>query len=391
MSLTDEELRRPLRPRRRLAGLLAVKLRPVTWVSGLVIVLAIMGVTYVMRSGDPLDGEPVVRVKVPPLEQAAAPAPPPPPAPAPTEAETVEEAHPAPEEIELPEDPGSVEGGPEMAESLVAAPAPGMTEKGPEGPIPRIASDGRTPARVYARPVDQAVLQSDKPRIALMLGGMGLNDALTRRAIGLPGEITLAFAPYGKNAKDLAAAARSQGHELMLQLPMEPFGYPAADPGPRTLRAGAAGSRNMDDLMWHLSRFPGYFGIVNYLGASFLADKSAAGPVFAEAAARGLFWLDDGSVARSSALSLGPQLGLSVRQAAMNVDARTRDGVKAKLAELEARALEGGIAVGTGTGLDVTMDAVEQWLEGLADRGFVLVPVSAAYRFEPAVGTAPVE
>ena len=386
MSLTDEELRRPLRPRPRLAALRALKLRPVTWVFTLVIALAVAGVTYVVRSGDPLDGEPVVRMKVPPMDVVVAPKPPPP-----APAEPVEEAPSGSDEIDLTQDPGAVEGGLEMAQSLVTAPAPGMTEKGPNGPIPRIASDGRTPANVYARPLDPAVLESDLPRIALVLGGMGLNDALTRRAIGLPGEITLAFAPYGKNAKDLAAAARAEGHELMLQLPMEPFGFPAADPGPRTLRAGEAASSNMDDLMWHFSRFPGYFGIVNYLGASFLADKSAAGPVFAEAAGRGLFWLDDGSVKRSSAMTLGPQLGLTVRQASMNIDARTRDAVKAKLAELETLALEGGIAVGTGTGLDVTMDAVEHWAKGLADRGFLLVPVSAAYRFEPAVGTAPLE
>ena len=386
MSLTDEELRRPLRPRPRLAALRALKLRPVTWVFTLVIALAVAGVTYVVRSGDPLDGEPVVRMKVPSMDVVAAPKPPPP-----APAEPVEEAPSGSDEIDLTQDPGAVEGGLEMAQSLVTAPAPGMTEKGPNGPIPRIASDGRTPANVYARPPDPAVLESNLPRIALVLGGMGLNDALTRRAIGLPGEITLAFAPYGKNAKDLAAAARAEGHELMLQLPMEPFGFPAADPGPRTLRAGEAASSNMDDLMWHFSRFPGYFGIVNYLGASDLADKSAAGPVFAEAAGRGLFWLDDGSVKRSSAMTLGPQLGLTVRQASMNVDARTRDAVKAKLAELETLALEGGIAVGTGTGLDVTMDAVEHWAKGLADRGFLLVPVSAAYRFEPAVGTAPLE
>lgn len=31
-----------------------------------------------------------------------------------------------------------------------------------------------------------------------------------------------------------------QGHEVMLQPPMEPFDYPLADPGPKTLRAGAA-------------------------------------------------------------------------------------------------------------------------------------------------------
>lgn len=384
MSLTDEELRRPLRPRRRLAGLLRLKARPVTLLSVLVIAMAVTGVTWVIRAGDPLDGEPVVRLKMPAMEQ-----PPDPPAAPP--AEKAEEAPPPPDEIDLAEDPGSVEGGPDSALGLVAAPAPGLSEKGPDGPLPRISTDGRTPAAVYARPVEPGVLEADKPRIALMLGGMGLNDELTRRAIGLVPEITLAFAPYGENARDLAAAARANGHELLLQLPMEPFGYPAADPGPRTLRAGDAASGNLADLNWHLSRFQGYFGVVNYLGARFLSDKAATGPVMAEAARRGLFWLDDGTVQRSAAISLGTQMGLSVRQAAMNVDGRTRDQVKAKLAELEARALEGGIAVGTATGLDVTLDAVEQWARGLEDRGFLLVPVSAAYRFESALGAAPLE
>ncbi len=53
----------------------------------------------------------------------------------------------------------------------------------------------------------------------------------------------------------------------MLHLPMEPFGYPAEDPGPRTLLASAGEQDNHESLQWHLSRFSGYTGVVNYLGA----------------------------------------------------------------------------------------------------------------------------
>ena len=44
------------------------------------------------------------------------------------------------------------------------------------------------------------------------------------------------------------------------------------------------------------------------------------------------------------------------------------------------RAREKGFAIGTGTGLEVTIDAVDHWSRSLAEKGILLVPVSAAYR-----------
>ena len=72
-----------------------------------------------------------------------------------------------------------------------------------------------------------AVITSDRPKIAILLGGMGLNQQLTQKAIKeLPGDVTLGFAPYGENLQAQVNRARAEGHEVMLQLPMEPVGYP---------------------------------------------------------------------------------------------------------------------------------------------------------------------
>ena len=46
---------------------------------------------------------------------------------------------------------------------------------------------------------------------------------------------TLAFTPYGSDPAKLAERARAQRHEILLQIPMEPFDYPDNDPGPQTL------------------------------------------------------------------------------------------------------------------------------------------------------------
>ena len=79
------------------------------------------------------------------------------------------------------------------------------------------------------------------PAIAVVIHGLGVGAAKTNDAIvKLPGAVTLAFTPYGADPAKLVERARSQGHEVLLQVPMEPFDYPDNDPGPQTLLTSAA-------------------------------------------------------------------------------------------------------------------------------------------------------
>ena len=94
-------------------------------------------------------------------------------------------------------------------------------------------------------------------------------------AIALPGAVTLALAPYGTDLKTTMADARAAGHELLLQVPLEPFNYPRTDPGPHTLTVDAAADENIDRLHWLMSRFTNYVGVVNYMGARFTGEAEA--------------------------------------------------------------------------------------------------------------------
>ncbi len=85
---------------------------------------------------------------------------------------------------------------------------------------------------------------------------------------------------------------------------MEPFDYPDNDPGPQTLLTTLAAEQNLDRLYWHLSRFQGYAGIANFMGARFVVTDAVMQPIIREAAKRGLGYLDDGSAPRSVAPSL---------------------------------------------------------------------------------------
>ena len=265
--------------------------------------------------------------------------------------------------------------------ALVPAPVTKVTGKGPHGPLPRKASDGSMPSTIYARPVSREQLFSDMPKIALLIGGMGLNESLTRTAIDtLPPEVSLGFAPYGENLQEQANLARSRGHELYIHLPMEPFGYPSIDPGPHTLLTSVPPARNMDSLYWHLGRFSGYAGVTNYLGSQFASNNDAISPILKELGKRGLIYVDDGSKGLSRATQLARILGLEARSAVIGLDG---DGspasILAALEKLEVHARHSGIAIATGSGLPATIEVIDQWAQGLAGRNILLVPVSAAF------------
>jgi len=96
----------------------------------------------------------------------------------------------------------------------VADPDPALLEPAGEGSkdnLPRIASDGRTAMQIYAAGFDHS---SRRPRIGLLLAGIGLNESESASAIRmLPGAVSLAVSPYAVNVTRLLATARTAGHE----------------------------------------------------------------------------------------------------------------------------------------------------------------------------------
>ena len=272
----------------------------------------------------------------------------------------------------------------EPAGRLSPAPDGRLIERSRHGILPRIASDGARAVDVYARPAGTLPGGATPVgRVAIVVGGLGIGRNATQDAIArLPGAVTLAFAPYGADLDRTAASARSAGHEIMLQVPMEPFDYPDSDPGPHTLTVAARPADNMDHLHWAMGRFTGYVGLMNYMGAKLTADERALGPILREAGERGLGVLDDGSSSRSVLSTLGGETRTA--RAVVVLDAVPRaDLIDKALEKLEAAAASGRVAVATASALPVTLDRIARWAERLEARGILLVPVSAALASGP--------
>lgn len=271
---------------------------------------------------------------------------------------------------------------------LRPAPDSRLVEQTRYGPLPRIGPDGARSFDVYARPAGE-LPGGARPmgRIAIVVGGLGISRTTTADAIAkLPGPVSLAFAPYGNELDRLVTSARNGGHEILLQVPMEPFDYPDSDPGPHTLITAAKLSENIDHLHWVLGRITGYIGLVNYMGGKFTADERALAPIVKEAGTRGLAVLDDGTSSRSVLSRLGGEAPAG--RADVVIDATPRaDLIDKALAKLEAIATAEGVAIGSASALPVTLERISRWAGALESRGVLLVPVSAAMR-APSAGRA---
>jgi polysaccharide deacetylase 2 family uncharacterized protein YibQ len=388
MAVMADDLSTPLgqdSPRKRRFRL------PITAAQVMVAVLALVLATFAgfaLFNDNPLGGEPIAHVAMSPAATAAA-----------EKSEKVSVAKSAPEAAQQAGPAGQktvtiIDGSSGARQDVVvpgessdkadAASAAGVNqrllEKSRYGMIPVVA-DGLRPFTAYAAASDaDRAKAANTPSVAIVIGGLGVGAAKTADAImKLPGAVTLAFTPYGSDPGKLVERARAQHHEVLLQIPMEPFDYPDNDPGPQTLLTSLGADQNLDRLLWHLSRFQGYVGLANFMGGRFVATEAVMQPFMREAAKRGLGYLDDGSAPRSVAASLAEDQSMPFAKVDLAIDTvPTSVEIDRALVKLESLARERGTAVGMASALPVSIDRIGIWAKALESRGILLVPLTTA-------------
>lgn len=246
------------------------------------------------------------------------------------------------------------------------------------GFIPKVGASGARPLTAYAHHRTIADDKKDWPRIAIIVGGLGVSASGTAEAMTkLPVSVTYALMPYGDAVGSLAERARAEKHELLLQVPMEPFDYPNNDPGPYTLLTSLEPEQNIDRLHWLMSRFGGYVGLISYMGNKFTASERALSPVLRDTAKRGLIYVDSGASPRSVAGQIAGGQNLPFAKVDVVLDSvPTSAEIDQALARLELKARQDGSAVGFATALPGTVARIATWVKTVENRGFVLVPIT---------------
>jgi len=312
------------------------------------------------------------------------------PAPSP-EPEVVQAPAPEPRSVPKPESetaaiPETSAPPPPLPSSSAEMPEPSKpvkTPKATEAPasadtqVAALVPDPESPWRRNRQPFNET---DPRPRIAVVLTGLGLASEVTKAAIEeLPGGVTLSFTPYSRNLTHWVAQARLNGHEVMLDLPMEPTSYPDDDPGPQGLLTALSPRQNLDRLRWMLDRAIGYVGLAGVMGSRFAASREHMGPVLEELRERGLLFLDNRASDRSLAAQIASEIGVpnAVNDRSLDRTQASRVAIDARLVQVENVARGEGFAVTMGRAYAVTIERLRDWAKGLEARGFALAPISA--------------
>ncbi|MBX2833456.1 MAG: divergent polysaccharide deacetylase family protein [Micavibrio sp.] len=158
--------------------------------------------------------------------------------------------------------------------ALPEAPIDGNFERTADGLLPIISPDGLKPFDAYKKP---HLLNTSAHAIAVAVSDYGLSEKLSRQALDLlPSGISLILSPYSTDPEKWMKAARADGHEVWLELPMQTAEFPYKDPGAQGLMVDVSLSYNQDRLHWLMGRAQGYAGVAGYSDKTL--EKSA--PMF---------------------------------------------------------------------------------------------------------------
>ena len=264
----------------------------------------------------------------------------------------------------------------EDRDALVGIIFPHITEETEDGPLPMIAADGRQPWLEYSRGFKRA---DRKPRIALIVTNLGLSATYTKAALKLlPEDITLSFSHVAPRLKSWIREARQKGHEVLMDIPMEPLGFPKNDPGRATLLTSSNEVENLNRLEHVMKKAGGYVGLLGTLGTKFMLHSETFLPILKTIKQRGLIYVDS----RSTSRSLGPELASSIQlpRAFNNIfidKEPSNQKIKGKLDELEKIALKKRFAVGIAQPFPLTIEILSQWAEKLKAKQISLAPITA--------------
>jgi polysaccharide deacetylase 2 family uncharacterized protein YibQ len=242
--------------------------------------------------------------------------------------------------------------------------------------LPRLPYDPNLPWRLYAAPFPEG---EPRPRIAIVFVSLGLSDGATEAIIQqLPGAVTLAFSPYSRKLQDWIPRARAKGHEVLVELPMEPLNYPTDDPGPLALLDDRPMEDNVTRLDGILDRAEGAVGVAALMGSRFSGNEELMRPILLALGERGFLYVDNGTAPVSVVPALSQRIAVPivVNDHFLDTEA-SRIAIDGRLQQIERIARSEGAAVAFASPYPITIERLLAWIPTLEAKGFVLAPVTA--------------
>ena len=260
--------------------------------------------------------------------------------------------------------------------TLAPHPDPALVEATDDGILPKISEDGRKASLVYARPYD---VLTALPSVGIVIQGLGLSYNNSQLAMNMHPNVSLSFSPYSSTLKKYINEARDKGHEVFLDLPMEPNDYPRNDAGPLAITSEISETERLIKLRKIMAKSTGYVGFVPYMGEQIMQDKEILTPVLRLIQKRGLQFLDVKTSLLSQSLEVMDDLLMEATQADLTIHnpALSTEKFQKYLEDIEKLAKKNGNAIIIIKPYMHLMQTLARWIRNLETRDIMLLPTSA--------------
>lgn len=221
----------------------------------------------------------------------------------------------------------------------------------------------KTPATVPGENLPVHVGPADRPpMLVVVIDDLGDHPVLAKNLTELPFPVTMAILPNRPRTHYVASLAAERGFEVILHQPMQPGSYPRINPGPGALFTDMDPDRIKTQLADNLAQLPNAVGINNHMGSAFTEYAQGMAAVMSVLKAKGLFFLDSVTSAKSSAAEAAHQAGVSLYRRAVFLDnVRNTRTILGQLKTAERFALKNGRAIAIGHPYTETLDALKTW------------------------------
>jgi polysaccharide deacetylase 2 family uncharacterized protein YibQ len=233
------------------------------------------------------------------------------------------------------------------------------------------------PSRPVLLPPPPVVLLPQRPQVAIVIDDLGWDRQAAEALLALDLPLSFAILPTAPYQTYIAQEAQRRGRDVLLHLPMEPYGYPQINPGHDALLSHMP----TDELTAHLERalqaLPSVVGVNNHMGSRLTENRAAMRVVMQHLKQHNLFFLDSRTSQHSLAYRIAREMGVRAAQRHIFLDHEVRrDTIAKRLYDLVALANTHGQAIGIGHPYPETLQALRQILPTLYRSGVEIVPVS---------------
>ncbi|AIF80879.1 hypothetical protein I862_01580 [endosymbiont of Acanthamoeba sp. UWC8] len=219
-----------------------------------------------------------------------------------------------------------------------------------------------------------------RPKVALLVDGLGLSRSETISAVEMDALIALGFSPYSQDVINWINKGVSGGHEVYINLPMHPAEYPANDAGSLALMNNLSVEENLLRLKLITFKSDKIKGVISGAREIFTDSKDDILPILGFLKQKKLSYIYGGEVNNESLDDLSEALNVNYIDINITIDDELDvEAVKSNLLRLENMAKVRGFALGKFHAYPMSVKAINEWIGELNNSEVMLVPVSQLF------------